>query len=99
MKRFIWNGFKNERLIRIHGVSFEELVAVMEAGGVLDVIENPNQLKYAGQSMFVVALRNYIYLIPHREDDRAIFLITAYPRRKFTKIYLRRDPDENVQAQ
>ena len=90
MKRYIWNGFKNERLARVHGISFEEIVAAIEAGMVLEVVANPNQIKYAGQSMFVVRLRDYVYLVPFRESDKVISLITAYPSRKATKKYIRR---------
>jgi len=49
MKPYAWNSEKNEQLKAGRGVSFEEVVAHIADGDVLDIIENPNQEKYRGQ--------------------------------------------------
>ena len=98
MKQYSWDGFKNERLNRVYGISFEEIVAIINAELVLDIVENPNQLQYAGQKMFVIVMKEYVYLVPFRETNERVSLITAYPSRKATKKYLRKGSDEKPQA-
>ena len=89
MKYFSWSHEKNERLRRDRNISFEEVIFYIEAGQLLNIIENPNQVKYAGQKVFIVNINDYAYLIPFIESDLAIFLITIIPSRKATQRYLR----------
>jgi uncharacterized DUF497 family protein len=89
MKYFSWNNEKNERVKQDRGVSFEEVVFYIERGQLLDVIEHPNQEKYAGQRIFIVKINDYAYLVPFVEDEREVFLKTIVPSRKATKKYLR----------
>ena len=49
-----WDTEKNELLIRTRGVSFEEVLAVLESGDVLDVIDHPNQEQYSHQKISVL---------------------------------------------
>ncbi|GAB5413397.1 MAG: hypothetical protein Cons2KO_10000 [Congregibacter sp.] len=88
MKLFNWNDEKNRHLIQERGVSFEEAVFFLQAGGLLDEIVHPNQASYPHQRMFVVAISDYVYLVPYVEDAEEIFLKTVIPSRKFTKLYL-----------
>ncbi len=88
MKRFNWNTEKNERLRVDRGISFVEILFHIENGDLLDILEHPNQGKYEGQRVFVVAVEGYAYLVPFVEDDREIFLKTIIPGRKATKQYL-----------
>jgi uncharacterized DUF497 family protein len=44
---FDWNTKKNEELITSRGVSFEEVVVILESGEELDILEHPNKEKYA----------------------------------------------------
>jgi len=74
MKPINWNPEKNRKLI--------------EAGSLLDDITHPNTEKYAQQRVFVVAIDEYVYLIPYVETDEEIFLKTIVPSRKATKHYL-----------
>ena len=87
MKLFAWDPAKNELLIRDRGVSFEVVVASIESGGLLDIIENPSP-QYQHQEMFVVRVEDYVYLVPFVEDITRIFLKTIIPSRKLTKRYL-----------
>jgi uncharacterized DUF497 family protein len=83
MERFEWSDAKNLQLKQERGISIEEIVFVIEHGGLMDVIPHPNQLVY------VININNYIYLVPFVKDDTgARFLKTIIPSRKATKSYL-----------
>ena len=88
MRYFTWSAEKNERLRRERGISFEEVVFHIERGDVLDLLENPNQQRYPGQRIFVVAVEQYVYLVPFVESENDVFLKTIIPSRKATRQYL-----------
>jgi hypothetical protein len=54
----------------------------------LDILEHPNQQKYKGQRILVVAVNEYAYLVPYVEDDREVFLKTIIPSRKANRKYV-----------
>lgn len=85
---FDWDSEKNELLITSRGVSFEEVVAILENGDALDVIEHPNQDKFSHQQMYVVEINGYVYLVPFVKDKNRVFLKTIFPNRKAQKKYL-----------
>ncbi len=60
----------------------------IENGDVLDILEHPNQESYEGQRIFVVAVDEYVHLVPFVEDKTEVFLKTIIPSRKATKNYL-----------
>ena len=70
------------------GVSFESIVVSVESGGLLDILSHPNQAKYPGQRVLVVACDNYVYLVPFVEEEDYFFLKTVIPSRKATRDYL-----------
>ncbi len=86
-KNFDWDDAKNEKLLAERGLSFETIVAVIEQYGVLDDIENPSA-NFPRQRALVVAIENYAVLVPYVTDGEAIFLKTAFPSRRATKLYL-----------
>ena len=89
MERFDWNDAKNLQLKHERGISFEEIVFVIEHGGLMDVIPYPNPEKYPNQLVYVINMNNYIYLVPFVKDESgARFLKTIIPSRKATKSYL-----------
>jgi len=88
VKIYNWNAEKNEQLISERGISFEEVVFYIENGGLLDEVAHPNSQDYSHQRIFIVAIKNYVYLVPYVENGEEIFLKTIIPSRKFTKIYL-----------
>ncbi|MBI4611711.1 MAG: toxin [Candidatus Rokubacteria bacterium] len=97
MKPFRWNPDKNDSLKSQRGISFEEIVLAIEEDGLRDVLVHPNQRRYPGQVVLVVAYRNYIYLVPSVEESTHYFLKTIIPSRKATRDYLgRREPDEDA---
>jgi uncharacterized DUF497 family protein len=83
-----WDSDKNEMLISSRSVSFEEVIAILESGDMLDIIEHPNQEKYSHQKMYIVEINGYVYLVPFVEDKNKIFLKTIIPNRKAQKKYL-----------
>jgi len=87
MKLILWNPEKNTLLKAERGVSFEEVVFHMMAGDILDTIEHPNQERYPGQQIHVVAIEDYVYLVPFIESEEEVFLKTVIPSRKATKAY------------
>ncbi len=88
MKPFRWDPDKNERLKAGRGISFEEIVAAVEEDGLKDVLIHPNQQRYRGQVVLVVAYRSYIFLVPSIEEETHYFLKTIIPSRKATRDYL-----------
>ena len=88
MKPYAWNSEKNEQLKAGRGVSFEEVVAHIADGDVLDIIENPNQEKYKGQRMFIIKMHDYAWLVPYVETEYEVFLKSIIPSRKATRKYL-----------
>ena len=94
MKNFRWNPDKNNYLKAERGVSFEEVVLAIEADGIVDVIRHPNPEKYPNQRIFVIAIKNYAYLIPFVEETDCYFLKTIIPSRKATRDYLQKVPYE-----
>ena len=97
MKPFRWNHDKNEALKIERSVSFEEIVLALEADGLLDQLRHPNPDKYPNQSVLVVVLNAYAYLVPYVEESDYFFLKTVIPSRKATRGYLlRNNPDEKT---
>lgn len=91
MKPFRWNHDKNEVLKKDRGISFEEIVLAIEADGLLDELHHPNPEKYPNQSILVVSLDGYVYLVPYVEETDYFFLKTVIPSRKATREYLLRN--------
>lgn len=91
MKPFRWSPDKNEALVESRGISFESIVVAIEAGGVLDVVAHPNPARHPRQRVLVVAVDDYVYLVPFVEEDDYFFLKTAIPSRRATREYLNRD--------
>jgi len=89
MKPFRWSPEKNEALRADRNVSFEQVVVAIETGGLLDILAHPNQEKYPRQRILVVAVDNYVCLVPFVEDEDCYFLKTVIPSRKATRDYLR----------
>ena len=92
MKPYRWDKEKNERLKAARGISFEEIVLAIESDGLQDVLLHPNQRRYPGQLILVVAYNGYVYLVPSVEADAYYFLKTIIPSRKATRDYLERNP-------
>ena len=93
MKTYRWSETKNRLLRGERGIGFEDIVVAIEAGHLLDVLKHRNPARYARQSVLVVELSRYVYLVPYVEDTNSYFLKTIIPSRKATRDYLiKRDP-------
>jgi len=88
VKLFRWNPDKNDRLKTGRGISFEEIVLAIEEDGLKDILVHPNQRRYPGQVVLVVAYRGYVFLVPSVEEGTHYFLKTIIPSRKATRDYL-----------
>lgn len=88
MKHYNWSNEKNEALKTERGVSFEQVVIQIAGGNLKAVYEHPNRSKYENQSILVVEINRYCYLVPFVEDENGKFLKTIIPSRKATKMYM-----------
>ena len=84
-KTYNWNAQKNQQLVEEQGISFEKIVFEISMGNELDVVMHPNQVKYPGQMISLVAVDDYVYLVPFVETESEIFLKTIIPSRKATR--------------
>lgn len=92
--QFDWSNEKNQTLKSERGISFEEVVVAIATGNVLAVVKHPNSAKYPNQSMYIVQLNRYAYLVPFVDDGDIRFLKTIIPSRKATRDYLREAQNE-----
>jgi len=90
MKTYTWDADKNNTLQKQRGVSFEKIIAAIENGRLLDLLENPGK-KYAGQKLYIVEIDRYVYIVPFIETENELVLITIFPSRKFTTLYLKKE--------
>jgi len=80
-----WDKKKNKKLIKERGISFYEISQIIQKEEFIEILENPSR---KNQFIFIVDIRNYIYSVPFIfDEDDNIVLKTAYPSRKFNKIY------------
>lgn len=80
---------KKFKLILERSISFEEVIAAIDNGQLLDVVEHANQQKYSGQKVYGVNISDYVYLVPFVEDNEGnIFLKTIIPSRKAKHRYI-----------
>ena len=78
-----WSEEKNELLKATRGVSFEEVVAEIEAGRLLALLPHPSR---PNQKIYIIRLRSYVHAVPFIEEaDGTIFLKTIYRTRKGQK--------------
>ena len=86
--QFDWNDAKSAVLKEERGVSFEDVVFHVAAGGLLDVLDHPKPAAYPGQRVMVVDIDGYAFVVPFVTDGDVWFLKTIIPSRKMTKFYL-----------
>ncbi len=87
MKLVSWDPEKNALLKAQRGISFEDVVFHIMAGDILDTIDHPNQKRYPDQQIHMIAIEEYVYLVPFIESEEDVFLKTIIPSRKATKAY------------
>ena len=66
-------------------MSFQQIADEIISGNYIDILENPGR---SGQQIFLLRIAGYTWVVPFViEEDETIFLKTAYPSRRFHKIY------------
>jgi uncharacterized DUF497 family protein len=81
----IWDDEKNSKLKRERQISFEEIESLILAKKYIEILKHP---KHPGQRVFILPINGYIHAVPFLlDDDNSIILKTAFPSRKFHKIY------------
>jgi uncharacterized DUF497 family protein len=93
VKPYVWDEEKNQLLKSERDISFEEAIAAIVNGAILDIVEHPNQGRYPNQRIFILQMRTYAWLVPFVEDENDIALKTIIPSRKATKKYLGGEDD------
>jgi hypothetical protein len=96
MRTIAWSPDKNRELKSDtrRRICFEDIIAAIESGGLLDDIEHPNREKYPGQRMLVVLANGYVYAVPYVSTPDGIFLKTAFPSRPLKAYCLPDKPNE-----
>jgi len=83
--QILWDEAKNRKLMLERGISFELFADIILSKKYLDILENPTR---PNQMIFIISYLNYTYVVPFILDkDNNIVLKTAFPSRKFHKLY------------
>jgi len=86
---FSWDEAKNRFINKHRGITFEKIMVAIEEGDILDVLKHPDITKYHNQKIYVINIDNYAWVVPFRDEEDRRILITAYPSRKYTYLYLK----------
>lgn len=76
---------KNVWLIRERGISFEQIIALIESGNLIQVLEHHDRERYPNQLLYEVDVDGYIYVVPVVREHQTLCLKTIYPSRKATR--------------
>jgi len=91
VKYYAWDEAKNEKLKTDRKISFEDVLKALDQGKELGRIAHPNQDRYPNQTLLIIDINDYAYMVPYIEDEEKVFFKTIIPSRKATKIYLRKE--------
>lgn len=95
-RTYEYSAEKNQQLIKERNISFEEIVAALNNGQLLDIVEHHNHNRYPNQKIYVVHINDYIFLVPFVEkDSQTIFLKMIFPSRKAKAKYIKEKRNEN----
>ncbi len=76
---------ENVWLIRERGISFEQIIALIESGMLIQVLEHPDKDRYPNQLLYEVNVDGYVHIVPVVKEGRTLILKTIYPSRKAAK--------------
>jgi hypothetical protein len=82
---YAFNPQKNAWLIRERGMSFEQIIALIEGSKLIQVLEHRNAKRYPNQLLYEVDVDGYVHVVPAVREGRILFLKTIYPSRKATR--------------
>lgn len=83
---------KNAFLKKERGISFDDVIFLIENGGLIKTIKHPSR-KYSHQEIALVRIDEYVYCIPIVRKGNDLFMKTIYPSRVYTKKYLSKDEE------
>ena len=83
---FDWSKEKNELLQVQRGISFEDVLLVIESNKYT-IINHENREKYPHQKIYIIPFNDYIYMVPFVDTEEIRFLKTIIPSRKMNKKY------------
>lgn len=91
-----WDDEKNRQLKRDRGISFEQIAEMIINKEFLAIVKHS---KRANQRLFILRIQGYVWVVPFvtANDGETYFLKTAFPSRKFNRIY-GESTDGQVQA-
>ena len=84
MKVYKYSEEKRIKLIMERGIDFEEIIQMLEEWEYIDIRRVPSR---DNQRMFILYYDDICY-VPFVENEKEIFLKTAYYSRKMRKFYL-----------
>ena len=90
--QYAFDPEKNAWLIRERGISFEQIIALIEGGKLIHVLEHPDKERYPGQLPYEVDVNGYVHVVPVVREGRVLFLKTIYPSRKATRKRTKGEP-------
>ena len=90
-RTILWNEEKNSLLLEQYGVGFGDVVLAMRAGHIVTSKSHPNRDRYPNQSIMVLWINDYPYVVPYIEDENSVFLKTLYPSRKWKRLLKERN--------
>ena len=76
---------KNAWLIQERGISFEQIIALIERGHLIQLLEHHDPERYPNQLLYEIDVDGYVYVVPVVKEHRTLFLKTIYPSLKATR--------------
>ena len=89
---YAFDSQRNAWLKTEHGISFEQIIFLIESSKPIQVLEHPNAERYPNQLLYEVDVDGYVHVVPVVREGRILFLKTIYPSRKATRRYRRGEP-------
>ncbi len=65
---------KNVWLIANRGISFEQIIALIEAGKLRQILQHPNPAKYPGQVLYEIDVDGDVHIVPVTPRGSTLFL-------------------------
>lgn len=82
---YAFDPVKNDQLKRERCSSFEQIISLIEAGNLIQILEHPDGDKYQGQWLFEINVDGYVYVVPVARQGSTLLPKTVYPSRKATR--------------
>ena len=83
---FIYDEEKNQKLYKLRGVTFENVIEAISNDMILYDVSHPNREKYPNQRLMIVNINSYPYAVPYLIDGDNFVLKTIYPDRRYKRL-------------